>query len=636
MGPSMPGPGFELPAPGARAEWLAVQRAGYLSEPCSALERVASLQALLDQLLQGGQPLDDLGVALGTLLAEMYGELWRSEAVEQTLDALLPSVLEAGRGHLNDRIAVLALRSRMHLRFGRRAEGMALLAPISRLAEGSEDPLIRAHRARTLGHAQAALQDWALAITHLREAQALAAEAGDGGRWVDMLITIAVAHRQLGEPQAELAALREGAELAETQRRWAGALNGWTGVAEACLQRQDLAAAQQAFERGQHCLQQAGGSAERLLKEQLAVQARLHAARGEYEPAIALMQEVLSQTRRWSMSRQLQHRMRQLVPWLAQAGRADEALALLEEAHGLALEELREAGRRDTAERLRQAELAQARSEQARSETHARELALKNRALEQALALQRELQAELLEAGKLASLGHLLAGMAHELNTPLGTALTAVSTAADTSRALAQQLGERGPSSRSRVLAELRHCEDGAELARRNVEQALRLVQTYQATGQAPDQARSLQLDTLVRAAWERAISPGSPLQLDLEAHLQLHTLAEPLSEVLVQLFHNAERHAYPAGQAGRVRVRAWRVGARVHLQVCDQGAGIPPELLPRVFDPYVSSQFGRGRSGLGLFIAQAAVSQRLGGRLRVQSEPRRGCCFELDWPVTD
>ncbi len=370
----MPGPGFELPAPGARAEWLAVQRAGYLSEPCSALERVASLQALLDQLLQGRQPLDDLGVALGALLAEMYGELWRSEAVEQTLDALLPSVLEAGRGHLNDRIAVLALRSRMHLRFGRRAEGMALLAPISRLAEGSEDPLILAHRARTLGHAQAALQDWALAITHLREAQALAAEAGDGGRWVDMLITIAVAHRQLGEPQAELAALREGAELAETQRRWAGALNGWTGVAEACLQRQDLAAAQQAFERGQRCLRQAGGSAERLLKEQLAVQARLHAARGEYEPAIALMQEVLSQTRRWSMSRQLQHRMRQLVPWLAQAGRADEALALLEEAHGLALEELREAGRRDTAERLRQAELAQARSEQARSETHAREL----------------------------------------------------------------------------------------------------------------------------------------------------------------------------------------------------------------------------------------------------------------------
>jgi signal transduction histidine kinase len=617
-------------SPKARARWLQDQRAAYQAEPCAAHALVEPARALLDQVL--GEGPSDFAVDLAQHLAEMLGELWRSEQIEAVLDPVLPWLL-AGHGALGSRIAALSLRCRMHLRFGRLTEALALLEPLTALSEASPQPADQAHRARVLGQALSAQREWRRAIDCMREALQLAASGGDGGRWVDLLVSISVAHRALGEPEAQLAALREGARMAEAQRRWIAAVNSWSGVAEESLAREDEAAAEAALQEGRRCLALAGPGAERIVKELRAAEALLAARRGEFGRAAALMQEVVAQSRQWSMRRQVARRIRQSVPWLLQDGQAEAACAALEQAHGLELEEVSEAGRQDAALQLQRAELAHARSQQTHSEAHARELALKNRALEQALALQRELQAELLEAGKLASLGQLLAGMAHELNTPLGTALTALSTAADLSRALGGSLAG-GAVSRSRFLSDLQSCEQGAELARRNVEQALALVQAYQAAGQAPDLPRRLRLDTLVRSAWERALSPGTRLCLELDAALELHTHAEALGEVLVQLFQNVERHAYAPGAPGHVRVQAGVREGQARLLVQDQGAGIAPELLPRVFDPYVSSQFGRGRSGLGLFIAQAAVMQRLRGRIRVESRPRQGCCFEIEWPV--
>lgn len=612
----------------SRARWLRRQREAYLAEPCAADVLIEPARALLDQVLAEGP--SDFAVDLAQHLAEMLGELWRSEQIEAVLDPVLPWLL-AGHGCLSSRIAALALRCRMHLRFGRLTEALALLEPLTALSEASPQPADQAHRARVLGQALSAQREWRRAIDCMREALRLA--GGDGGRWVDLLVSISVAHRALGEPEAQLAALREGAQMAMAQRRWIAAVNSWSGVAEESLAREDEAAAEAALLEGRRCLALAGTGGERIVKELLAAEALLAARRGEFARAVELMQEVVAQSRRWSMRRQVARRIRQTVPWLLQDGRAEAACAALEQAHALELEEVSEAGRQDAAAQLQRAELAHARSQQAHSQTHALELQAKNGALEQALALQRELQAELLEAGKLASLGQLLAGMAHELNTPLGTALTALSTAADLSRALGSCVAG-GAVSRSRFLSDLHSCEQGAELARRNVEQALALVQAYQAAGQAPDLPRRLRLDTLVRSAWERALSPGTRLCLELDAALELHTHAEALGEVLVQLFQNVERHAYAPGAPGHVRVQAGVREGQARLLVQDQGAGIAPELLPRVFDPYVSSQFGRGRSGLGLFIAQAAVMQRLRGRIRVESRPRQGCSFEIEWPV--
>jgi signal transduction histidine kinase len=80
------------------------------------------------------------------------------------------------------------------------------------------------------------------------------------------------------------------------------------------------------------------------------------------------------------------------------------------------------------------------------------------------------------------------------------------------------------------------------------------------------------------------------------------------------------------------VHLQLQREPSLVRLRVQDDGRGIPAELLPRIFDPYVSTQFGKGRSGMGLFVAQGLVNTRLGGALRAFSEPGQGACFEIEW----
>ncbi|MBT9503048.1 MAG: sensor histidine kinase [Burkholderiaceae bacterium] len=614
-----------------RQAWLLAERARYLDAPCLAVDLLAPTQRIFEQALTEGP--SDFAVELGLHLAELLGEAWRSEGIEAVLDQVLPWT-ERGFGAAV-RPAMTALRCRMHLRFGRLPAALALLEDLTRLCRISPRVVDQAHRARVLGQALAAQQEYRRAIDCMSEALRLYKQGGDRSRWVDLYVSLSFAHRALGDPEAQLRALQEGVREAASQLRWIAACNALSGVAELHIASGQPALAEAALAEGRDYLLRAGRGGERIEKELWAAEAASLAARQDFAGAVALMQKVVAQSMDWSVRRQVVRRLRQLSPWLQQLGRVDEAMAALQQAHDLELQEVREAGRQDTAAQLQRLELEHARAEQARSEAHGRELAVKNVALAQALQLQRELQGELIEASKFATLGTLLAGLAHELNTPLGSALTASSTVADLSRGLETAIGE-GAVSRSRLIAELRACKQAAELSSSSVARALALVASYKHLDSTddPETPQELQLQLLIRATWDRTISPGSPLRLEVDTRLLLRLRARALSEVLAQLFQNAERHAYAPGVAGVVRVQARVDTGRVLLSLSDEGCGIAPELLPRIFDPYVSTQFGRGRSGLGLFVAQAAVSQRLQGRIRAHSEPGAGCRFELEWPL--
>lgn len=615
----------------ACADWLATERLAYAAEPCSAQQRLAPTLALFQQVQAQGP--SDLGVALALHLTDLQGELWRSEQIEPVLDAILPW-LDQGFGQAQA-VALLALRCRMHLRFGRLQPALALLEPLTRRVAAHPDPLDQAHCARALGGALSLQRQFEPAIQSMRQALALYRSCGEAGRWVDLYASISIAHRHLGQRQAEQAVLREGLDEAVAQRRWIAACNTGASLAEEWLidGRDDEAAV--LLQAAETYLERAGSGGERVAKELFAAQAALAWRRGEAGRAIALMQRVVADSRRFSMRRQVVHRLKQLSRWQLSAGQAEAALATLQDAHALEMDDTRESVLQDMVAEQRRIEVDHARQLQARAEAHAAELGQKAEALQQALDLQREMQAELIERSKLATLGHLLAGVAHELNTPLGSALTALSTVVDLSGELVGRLAE-GAISRRHFSTELGRCQEGTELARRNVEQALALVQSYLHidTRHRPEPLRRVSVARLVGAAWQRAMTPGTPLALHCQADLELDLPAEALTEVLLQLFQNTERHAYPAGQPGTVAVQAHLADGLLRLSVADQGRGITPELLPRVFDPYVSTQFGRGRSGLGLFVAQVTVVQRLHGRITAASAPGLGCRFEMELPV--
>ncbi len=614
--------------------WLAAQLRAYADTPCSAYERLEPALVLFDQVQALGP--SDFGVELASYLAELLGELWRAEQIETVLDAVLPWV-DAGFGEAVA-VHVLALRCRMHLRFGRLSTALALLDQVTRRAAASPRDIDRAHCARALGGALSAQAQFEPAIAAMRDAITGYQACRDRGRWVDIYASISVAYRHLGERAAEQRTLQEGMKTAVAQKRWISACNTAASLAEELLTDGREAEAVPLLRAAEEYLRLAGPGGERIAKEVHAAQATLAARQGRLGEAIALMQGVVADTRAYSMRRQVVFRLKQLARWQLADGDSAAALATVQEAHQMELDETREGSRRDMALELQRIELAHAQQLKLKAEAYADELAARASALQDALDLQRELQAELIERSKLATLGHLLAGMAHELNTPLGSALIALSTATELSRSLAHHLADGGPVSRSRFTADLGRCKEGAELARRNVEQALSLVQTYLHidAGHAPEPMRRVVLGRLVEAAWQRAVTPGSPLRLRCRADFELELPAEALTEVLLQLFQNIERHAYGADQEGVVDVDARIEGGQVLMAVADHGRGIACELQSRVFDPYVTTRFGQGRSGLGLFVAQVAVVQRLHGRITVDSRPGQGCRFDIEFPAAE
>jgi signal transduction histidine kinase len=128
----------------------------------------------------------------------------------------------------------------------------------------------------------------------------------------------------------------------------------------------------------------------------------------------------------------------------------------------------------------------------------------------------------------------------------------------------------------------------------------------------------------------------GYRIEVDVPATgLLLDSYPGPLGQVVANLLQNAVLHGFDGRAHGTVRITAERaVDARIVLRVADDGKGIPPELIERVFDPFMTTKMGRGGSGLGLHISYHAVTNLLGGTLRVHSVLGEGASFEVWLPA--
>ncbi|TWB45409.1 signal transduction histidine kinase [Nitrospirillum pindoramense] len=270
---------------------------------------------------------------------------------------------------------------------------------------------------------------------------------------------------------------------------------------------------------------------------------------------------------------------------------------------------------------------------------------------ETARALQelRDTQESLVQAEKLASLGELVAGVAHELNTPVGISYTAATFLADRLRDFRAELAN-GPPRRAALMDFLDLVEETASLMTVNAGRAARLVQSFKniAVDQTSDERRLLSLKPYLEEIaislgpqWKR---PGHTLTIECPATLVLDTYPGALSQVLTNLIVNATLHAYSPGQAGRLTITASSLpptpGAvgrppaeHVEILFADDGKGIPAEALPRIFDPFFTTRRGAGSTGLGLNIVFNLVTRTLGGRIEVDSAPGRGTRFFLRLP---
>jgi PAS domain S-box-containing protein len=249
-------------------------------------------------------------------------------------------------------------------------------------------------------------------------------------------------------------------------------------------------------------------------------------------------------------------------------------------------------------------------------------------------------QTELVRTEKMAALGSLVAGIAHELNTPIGNSLTVASTLQDESKAFVEDMNKG--LTRSRLGEYVATIQEGSGILMRGLRHAADLVSSFKqvAVDQTSVNRRRFDLRETVQ---EILLTMGPAIrktnhsiECTIENGISLESFPGPFGQVLTNLVNNALLHAFEAGRSGKITIAATHQGTdRVEITVQDNGCGIPAANLSRVFDPFFTTKLGKGGSGLGLNIVYNLVHEALGGTITVTSTAGAGACFTVSIPLT-
>jgi signal transduction histidine kinase len=263
--------------------------------------------------------------------------------------------------------------------------------------------------------------------------------------------------------------------------------------------------------------------------------------------------------------------------------------------------------------------------------------AAKDRA-EKALDDLREAQQSLIAAEKLAALGGLVAGVAHEVNNPIGISLTVASSFARRCEEFAKEV-DAGPLRRSRLGEFLEGGRDAANQLVANLQRAGELVQSFKQV--AVDRSHADRRPFDLRESTDQIVASLRPvlkksqitLTVDVPAGIMMDSYPGSYGQVLTNLFLNSVVHAFPDGRAGSVIVEARQVRDDVDIFVSDDGVGMSEEIQRRAFDPFFTTRRNEGGTGLGLHIIFNLVTQQLGGRLAFESRLGWGTRFRITLP---
>ncbi len=267
------------------------------------------------------------------------------------------------------------------------------------------------------------------------------------------------------------------------------------------------------------------------------------------------------------------------------------------------------------------------------------ELANANEDLRETLLRLEHAQDELVRSEKMAALGSLVAGVAHELNTPIGNSLTVASTLAHQTEAFQEELTKG--IKRSALDAYLAGNREGADILMHSLTRAAELVSSFKQV--AVDQSSLNRREFRLRDTFNEILMTLGPtlrktphrVELEVVDDVFLDSFPGPVGQILTNLIHNALIHGLATSEPGTIAVRATRLGSdKVQISVSDTGVGIPDEYLSRVFDPFFTTRLGQGGSGLGLHIVYNLVTKTLGGSIRVDSAPGKGACFTMELPL--
>lgn len=271
---------------------------------------------------------------------------------------------------------------------------------------------------------------------------------------------------------------------------------------------------------------------------------------------------------------------------------------------------------------------------EARTADHRMAIAQLKRTVEELTLTQRQL----VESEKMASLGQLVAGVAHEINTPIGIGVTAASHLQHEAEQLLHSVAE-GRLSRSELSHFAETAASSARLVLSNLARASDLVRSFKqvAVDQSSEQRRSFllgeYLNEILMSLRPRLKRTRHQVEIDCDPALRLSTYPGALYQIIVNLVINSLIHGFDGVEQGHIRISAVVDGDSLLLRYSDDGRGMNEQTRQRIFDPFFTTRRKEGGSGLGMHLVFNLVTQMLKGSIECHSSPGAGVRFELAMP---
>lgn len=260
------------------------------------------------------------------------------------------------------------------------------------------------------------------------------------------------------------------------------------------------------------------------------------------------------------------------------------------------------------------------------------------KSLEESLEKLHRTQKEMIHSAKMAALGDLVAGVAHEVNTPIGVCVTASSFLSERTRQL-RELYEKGEMKRSDLEKYLALAEESSASVLTNLERAAELVQSFKkvAADQSSEEKRVFDLRSyleqiLVSLRPQFKRTPHT-VHVDCPEGLTLDSYPGAIMQIMTNLVMNSLVHGFSDGLAGEIFIKVEPVGDDVALSYRDTGVGMDKEQRERIYDPFYTTKRGSGGTGLGMNIVYNLVTQTLKGSILLETAPGQGAVFLLTLP---
>lgn len=268
-------------------------------------------------------------------------------------------------------------------------------------------------------------------------------------------------------------------------------------------------------------------------------------------------------------------------------------------------------------------------------------LARRWRSLDDSIETLRATRNELVETEKMASLGRLVAGFAHELNTPVGIAVGAISYGDESINNLTQLLA-KDEVTEQELTCQLDHLRESHHLALGNLRRAADLVQRFKRTSidRGSQQKREYHLAELIQDVLTTLHNTlkrtAVKVEVDCPSDLKLYGTPGLLEQVLTNLITNSITHGFDNGnRSGKISIKAIGTQAqRLILDYADDGVGMSDDVKRQAFEPFFTTQRANGGSGLGLYVIYNIITQQMAGTIQIISTPETGTRFHIDCPI--